>query len=200
MRREAARSPGVGPPEVQQSAVTPTYACRMLPLAVLTTQEQRSAALQPALQPAFLPAWPKDSAPLASRPGRNQLRMPVTIPVRETVATVVSLDSQLGTVPMFSMTRRPVRSTKLEANLILLPTPRLADAGSTCTDAGAGNAYAADVRSVTSAPLLFASVPPQAAAARINAMSTGLLLRFTIRSSGKTPFGSPTSMACGRTL
>ena len=118
--------------------------------------------------------------PAIARIVADPARMPITTPVGETVAIVVSLDSQRATAPMLPITGRPVRSTMLEANLILDPISTVAEVGSTSTDAAGGNTYAADVRSVTSAPFLFASVPPQAAAARISAMSTDLVLKFTV--------------------
>ena len=81
------------------------------------------------------PIWRPAMARIVADPAR----MPTTTPVGETVAIVVSLDSQRATAPTLPITGRPERSTMLEANLILPPTSRLAEAGSTSTAAGAGS-------------------------------------------------------------
>ena len=74
---------------------------------------------------------------------------------------------------------RPSTSTMLVASFTVLPTPTDDWLGETWTDAEGGRVYSAAVRSVTSDPLLFASVPAQAAAARRSAVSTGVVLEFT---------------------
>jgi hypothetical protein len=123
---------------------------------------------------------------------------PVTIPLGDTIATDVSLEVH-RTIASATPSRRPLESITLVTNLTVCPI-RTADAcGATFTDA-VGKAYEVDVRSVTSAVLFFASVPVHAATAKMSAVSTVLVLRFTVQSSQETPFGSPTSMACGRTL
>ena len=111
---------------------------------------------------------------------------PLTRPVTDTVAIVVSLDVHRASAPIVLVKRSPPASTTVVASLTVTPMPMVETLGVTSTDAdGAGSVYTAAVRSVTSELLLFASVPAHAAAARMSAVSTVLVLRFTVRSSVK---------------
>ena len=66
------------------------------------------------------------------------------------------------------------------ASFTVLPTATLGDVGAICMDDGAGSAYFAAVRSVMSDPVLFASAPAHAATAKTSAVSTVLVLKFTV--------------------
>jgi hypothetical protein len=104
----------------------------------------------------------------------------MTTPAPDTVATVVSLDFQVASPSITPRTGRPPESTNAVVSLIVLPMATVGEAGAICTDDGRGSAYFAAVRSVMSDPFLFASVPAHAATAKISAVSTVLVLKFTV--------------------
>jgi hypothetical protein len=120
--------------------------------------------------------WSPESALIVAWP----FFLPVTTPVADTVATVVSLDFHVARPSATPLTGCPSGSTNAVASFMELPTAIVGEVGAICTDDGAGNAYLAAVRSVISDPFLFASVPAHAAMAKTSAVSTVLVLKFTV--------------------
>ena len=98
----------------------------------------------------------------------------------DTVAIVVSLDFHVAKPSITPRTGCPPESTNAVVSFTVLPMATLGDVGAICTDDGAGSAYFAAVRPVMSDPVLFASAPEHAATAKISAVSTVLVLKFTV--------------------
>ena len=96
------------------------------------------------------------------------------------MAIVVSLDCHVARRKSTPLTGRPLESTNAVASFMVLPTAIVGEVGAICTDAEGGSAYFAAVISVMSDPFLFASVPAHAATAKTSAVSTVLVLKFTV--------------------